>query len=290
MDKKIINPLTPRPKGHGSLRIDTERGVSFPRLTGRRSNAAECIKDNFGRYAHLYDKYSSVQAKIAAELIEKITPNGLRDILELGCGTGNFTRLLRNRFEQARLKALDISPEMIAVCREKLSEKGLEFIIADAEELELDERFDLITSNATFQWFLDLEGTLAKYAGCLSKGGVIIFSTFGPKTFCELDWVLKSLFKDTAVPATYFAPRQKLEKMLGENFRKSGVSEKIHRENFSSLKDLLFKIKYSGIRGNGLGKRKFFSRRNLDRMQELYLDKFKGISVTYQVFYCRGIK
>jgi malonyl-CoA O-methyltransferase len=325
MDKKIINPSAPQPKGHGSwfgklttpkttlsrvegLRIDTERGVSFPRLTGRRftstllsvlrrsvlslpkENAAECIKNNFGRYAHLYDKYSCIQEKIAAELIEKITPKGFSNILELGCGTGNFTRLLRNKFKQARLKALDISQEMVAVCREKLPEKGLEFIIADAEELELNERFDLVTSNATFQWFLDLEGTLSKYAGCLRKKGVVLFSTFGPKTFWELDWVLKSLFKDAAVPATFFASRQKLEEILRKNFQASRVYEKIHRENFSCLRDLLLKIKYSGIRGNGLGKKKFFSRQNLDRMQALYLDRFKGISVTYQVFYCRGIK
>ena len=290
MDKKIINLSTPQPEGHDSLRIDTERGVSFPRLTGRSLKAAECIKNNFSRYAHLYDKYSSIQEKIAAELIENIRLNGWRNILELGCGTGNFTRLLRNKFKQAKLKAVDISQEMVAVCRRKLPEKQLEFIIADAEELELDEYFDLVTSNATFQWFLDLEGALAKYAGCLRKGGVILFSTFGPQTFCQLDWVLRSLFKDAAVPASFFASREKLEGILRKNFSTSKVVEKIYQENFSCLRDLLLNIKYSGIRGNGLGKKKFFSLRNLDRMQAIYLDKFKDIAVTYQVFYCRGIK
>jgi malonyl-CoA O-methyltransferase len=248
------------------------------------------IKNNFGRYAHLYDKYSSIQEKIAAELSEKVTSNGLRNILELGCGTGNFTRLLRNKFKQARLKALDLSPEMVAVCRKKLPESGLEFIIADAEELDLRESFDLVASNATFQWFSDLEGTLTKFAVCLRRGGEIIFSTFGPKTFYELDWVLRSLFKGAAVAATFFTPREELEELLRKKFQNSRVFEKIHRESFSSLRDLLRKIKYSGIRGNGLGKKRFFNRRNLDKMQELYLDKFKGISVTYQVFYCQGVK
>ncbi len=248
------------------------------------------IEKNFSRYAHLYDKYSSMQGKIAVELIKNIRLNGWRNILELGCGTGNFTQLLRNKFEQAKLKAVDISPEMVAVCLRKPSLKQLEFIIADAEELELDERFDLVTSNATFQWFIDLEGTLAKYAGCLRKGGEIIFSTFGPKTFRELDWVLKSLFKDAAVPASFFASRGKLERMLRKNFRTFEVVEKSYQENFSCLRDLLLNIKYSGIRGNGLGKKKIFSPQNLDRMQTIYLDKFKDIAVTYQVFYCQGIK
>lgn len=248
------------------------------------------IKNNFSRYAHLYDKYSSMQEEIASELIEKIDSDGFRRILELGCGTGNFTRLLRNKFKQAKVQALDISPEMIALCRQKLPKRGLEFILADAEEFELSGSFDLIASNATFQWFAELEATLAKYAACLRDGGTIIFSTFGPRTFCELDLVLKSLFKDAAVPAAFFAPREKLEKVLRDNFRKSLVFEKIYREKFPSLGDLLLKIKYSGIRGNGLSRKKFFSRKHMEAMQELYLDKFKGISVTYQVFYCQGIK
>jgi len=248
------------------------------------------IKNNFGRYAHLYDKYSWLQEKIAAELSEKINPNGLSSILELGCGTGNFTRLLRSKFERARIKALDISPEMVALCRRKLPQNGLEFIIADAEDLELRESFDLVASNATFQWFADLEGTLAKFAGCLRKGGEIIFSTFGPKTFRELDWVLRSLLNEAAVAANFFASREKLEELLRKNFRASRAIEKTYRESFSSLRDLLRKIRYSGIRGNGLAKKRFFSRSNLDKMQELYLDKFNGISVTYQVFYCRGVK
>ena len=248
------------------------------------------IKNNFSRYAHLYDKYSSVQEMIAAGLNEKITVNGFGNILELGCGTGNLTRLLRDKFKQARLKAIDISPEMVAVCRKKLPEDGIEFIIADAEELELRESFDLVASNATFQWFADLEGALGKFSGCLRAGGEIIFSTFGPNTFCELDWVLKSLFKEAAVAANFFASRGKLEELLRKNFRPCRVIEEIHRESFISLRELLRNIKYSGIRGNGLAKKRFFSRSNLDKMQELYLDKFKDISVTYQVFYCRGVR
>ena len=248
------------------------------------------IKNNFSRYAHLYDQYSDIQEKIGRELIGKVTSDGFRNILELGCGTGNFTRLLRNKFRQARLKALDISPEMIAICRRKLADEDLELVIGDAEKLNLHGRFDLIISNTTLQWFLDLEGALAKYAGCLRKGGAIVFSTFGPKTFRELDWALKSLFKGAAVPAAFFAPREKLEEMLRDNFRTFQLFEKAHREKFSSLKDLLLKIKYSGIRGNGLGRREFFSQRSLKRVEEIYLERFRSISVTYQVFYCQGVK
>ncbi len=248
------------------------------------------IKNNFNRYAHFYDKYSLIQQDIGAELIKKIRLNGFRDILELGCGTGNFTRLLRNKFKKARIKALDISQEMVDLCREKLREKGLEFIIADAEELELKENFDLVVSNAAFQWFMYPENSLNKYASCLRKGGRLLFSTFGPKTFWELGWVLRSLFKDTSIAASFFIAREELERMLANNFKIYNLTEKVYREEFNSLRELLLKIKYSGIRGNGLKKAGFLGKKDLGWLEELFLRKFKSIYVSYQVFYCRGLR
>jgi malonyl-CoA O-methyltransferase len=179
---------------------------------------------------------------------------------------------------------------MIAMCRRKFPGQKIEFLISDAEELELNKRFDLIASNATFQWFCDLEKTIRKYASCLSQGGEIVFSTFGPRTFFELDLALKSLFKEATVTANFFASREKLQGYLKKNFRNSEVFEKVYLDESSSLKELLRKIKYSGIRGNGLGKKRIFSPRNLQRLEKIYLDRFKGIAVTYQVFYCRGIR
>src|SRR3990167_3889175 len=124
---------------------------------------------NFSRYARSYDKYADVQKRAASELLESIREEGFREILEIGCGTGNYTLLLRERFKNASLKAIDISGKMIDVASEKLKDKNIEFIVADAETVDIRGDFDCITSNASFQWFSDLGKTIKKYSAAIKK-------------------------------------------------------------------------------------------------------------------------
>ena len=66
------------------------------------------------------------------------------------------------------------------------------------------------------------------------------------------------------------------------------VKEAFYEESFPRVKDLLNKIKFSGIRGNGMDGGVIFTPRALKELEKVYLDKFKRISATYQVFYCEG--
>jgi len=248
------------------------------------------IVENFSRYAHLYDKYADVQNKTALALADLLKKNNFFKILELGCGTGNYTLMLRDRFKDAQIKSLDISGEMIGVARHKLAHKKIEFIVADAQKIDLDDTFDLVTSNACFQWLNNLEPALQGYAKLLRKAGVICFSIFGPQTFCELNTALKMLLQENRPTAIFFPDRKRLEMMLKNNFKSIKINEISYQENFINLKQLLEKIKYSGIRGNGLSKKVYFSRGLLERLEKTYLDKFQKICVTYQVFFCQGVK
>ncbi len=248
------------------------------------------IAHNFSRYAHLYDKYASVQNQAAFELAASLKNNNFSKILELGCGTGNYTGMLREQFSGARIKALDISEEMISVAQNKLKNKDIEFVAADAEKIIPDRDFDLITSNACFQWLNDLGKALRGYAKSLRKGGLVYFSIFGPRTFCELNTALKSVLEEGRLDSAYFCNRASLKAMLKDNFKSIKINEVRYKEVFGSLQGLLEKIKYSGIRGNGLGKKVYFSRGLLARLEKAYRDRFQEIGVTYQVFFCRGEK
>lgn len=248
------------------------------------------IAHNFSRYAHLYDKYAAVQNQAALKLASSLEDGNFSKILELGCGTGNYTLMLRNKFRGARIKALDISEEMISVAQNKLKHKNIEFMVADVEKIIPDQDFDLITSNACFQWLNDPAKALRGYAKSLQKGGVVCFSIFGPDTFCELNTALKSVLEESRLDAAYFCNRDSLKAMLKDNFKSVKINEICYKESFGSLKGLLEKIKYSGIRGNGLSKKVYFSRGLLERWEKAYLDRFQEIGVTYQVFFCRGEK
>jgi len=245
------------------------------------------ITGNFSRHAHVYDQYADVQRKAAFELLSRIRKGHFNRILEAGCGTGNYTLLLRNKFKGARIKAVDISGKMIEVAGGKLRDKDIELMALDAETMDLDEEFDLITSNACFQWFEDLEKALLKYKNLLKKGGVILFSVFGPLTFQELDFSLKCVLRRSPVVAAGFIPREKLEKILYNNFKDVRIEEIRYEESFPSLMDLLNKIKYTGIRGCGFGN-KSFNRKALKEIERAYLNKFHEIRATYQAFFCQG--
>jgi malonyl-CoA O-methyltransferase len=251
----------------------------------------DIIKKHFSKCARYYDRYSTVQNLCASKLIAKIKANSFNKILDIGCGTGNYTKLLREKFPGASIKAVDMSPEMIEIAKEKLRDEVIEFIVADGEVIDFNEPFDLISSNASFQWFEDLEKTLSRYKRLLNENGVILFSVFGPLTFYELDRSLKELVgEDATISSCYFLKRAEIEKILKCLFKEIEIEQKIYKENYNSLSELLKKIKYTGTKGNGLNKKRFWTPKIANDLEKIYIRKSKNITATYQVFFCRGVK
>jgi len=250
----------------------------------------EIIARNFSRCAYFYDSYADVQRRAALEILGGIEDHSFSKVLEIGCGTGNYTFLLREKFKKARITALDISDKMVEVAQGKLKDKDIEFIVADGESVNFpDEEFDLITSNACFQWFEDLEAALEKYRGLLKKNGLISFSIFGPLTFWELNASLESLLQNTSIAANNFIDKAQINKILKRNFREFKLKELKYQESFTSLLGLLNKIKYTGARGNGASSKISLGPRYLKKLEEVYLNKFHQIEVTYHIFFCQGL-
>lgn len=244
---------------------------------------------NFSRHAYTYDRYADIQNLAALRLLEDLDGEVFGRILEVGCGTGNYTFLLRDKFRPAKLKAIDISGRMIEVARKKLNGRQVDFLVADAEKLNVAENFDCITSNACFQWFDDLGEALRNYKRLLRKGGTILFSVFGPATFRELNISLRSILEKPSPGINKFMDKERLKDVLNQNFKRVRIEEARYEEIFMHLQDLLRKIKYSGISTGALKGKVPFSRRFLSRLEKTYLDKFRRIKASYQVFFCRGI-
>jgi len=251
----------------------------------------EAVKKNFSKYASHYDGYSDVQRRCGSRLISKIGSPVPEDVLDIGCGTGSYTRLLRERFPSSRIKAVDISPGMIDVAREKLRGQRIEFAVADAEKMGDEERYDLVSSNASFQWFEDLEDALTGYKGLLKANGMILFSAFGPLTFEELDNSIKELFgRDISIISSGFFEKQDIENILRRLFADIEIEEMIYHESFGSLYDLLKKIKYTGARGNGTPGKNMWTAGVLYDLEGIYRKIYKDIVATYQVFFCKGVR
>jgi len=240
-----------------------------------RTVPKEVIARNFSKCAYIYDRYANIQMKAAGELAGVLPEDGIKDILEIGCGTGNYTHMLRKKFKPSRIKAVDISEEMIKVAAQKLRPSEIEFIIDDAEDMALGNKFDLITSNAAFQWFRDLNQAILKYRDALVEGGTLAFSAFGPRTFWELR-------EAAGRPPNGFLNQEAIEKILNRYLGKVNVREFTIKEAHTSLAELLKKIKCTGARGDGS------SAFSLKKTEERYREKFGRIEATYEVYICSG--
>lgn len=247
------------------------------------------IKRNFSRYAAYYDRYSNIQDLCALHLIDMIQQKRFNRILDIGCGTGNYTKLLRRRFPLAKIKAMDMSHGMVEAANRKLSDENVEFIAADAEKINLKDQIDLITSNVSFQWFEDLEKTVTRYRDLLAANGHLLFSIFGPKTFIELDLCLKALFnEDISICSCTFMDSDKIKSILEKIFDEVLVKKMVLREECGSLQELLMKIKYTGVRGNGVNGKSLWTPGILKNLEKIYRKNAGSISVTYELILCQG--
>ncbi|MGD8312730.1 MAG: malonyl-ACP O-methyltransferase BioC [Gammaproteobacteria bacterium] len=144
----------------------------------------------FERAAATYDAAAVLQNEIGGRLFERLDLIRLQParILDLGAGTGVFTRALRRRFRKADVVALDIARPMLR----RVQGRGGRFrkpacVCADAERLPFaDDSFDFIYSNLMLQWCLDLETAFTGLRRVLAPGGLLMFTTFGPDTLREL--------------------------------------------------------------------------------------------------------
>jgi malonyl-CoA O-methyltransferase len=162
--------------------------------------------------------------------------------------------------------------------------------VRDAEDATFSEKFSLITSNAALQWFEDLREAIVRQAEMLEPGGRIYFSIFGPRTFEELSNAWAACWPSSTLPSVGFLPLEGIAKILQRCFLVSQTREEIYQEIFPTLKDLLRKIKYTGVRGPVLNGQGVLWPGKLKAIEQAYLERYKQIIVTYQVFFCQGAK
>ena len=144
----------------------------------------ESLIESFSKHAKSYDRYAQLQ-KSMAERLASLLPTPLPDnVLEIGCGTGLFTRhLLTQSIKKLLLN--DIAPGMFEIIKSSLPlPSNVNILPGNAERIIFD-KLDLVCANAVFQWFQEPQTTLRKLNQALTENGELIFSTFGPRTLIE---------------------------------------------------------------------------------------------------------
>ena len=142
------------------------------------------IIESFSKHVKTYDKHAHLQKNMAERLASLLPETPSDRILELGCGTGVFTRHILAR-PIGTLMLNDIAPAMIDRLKAQNEVPPNTLVITgNAEYLDFP-RVDMIVANAVFQWFHNPKRTIRRLTSALTPGGRLIFSTFGPQTLKE---------------------------------------------------------------------------------------------------------
>lgn len=203
------------------------------------------IRRRFARSVRSYAEYARAQQMIAGRMCLMLRPlvrECPASVLEIGCGTGTFTRLFMQHFHPARMTLNDICPEVREALDDVLSLPGLEFLAGDAEQCRLPEGQELIISCSVLQWLEHPEDFIRHCRSLLVSGGTLAVSTFGPDNLREV--------KDITGSGLEYPSVHQLERMLSD----AGLETLLlHDErivlNFPSATDILRHLKHTGVTG-----------------------------------------
>ena len=197
----------------------------------------DLIQKRFAKNLDTYNDNAKIQKKMAERLLSFLDRKDFNDILEIGCGTGFLTQLVNEKFSFKTYTANDI----VESCEKYVKEINpkINFIPADIEKAveNSDKKYDLIISNAVFQWVENLESFIKLHVSKLNDGGVLLFSTFGPENFREVNFVLGKTLP-------YYSTNELQEIIKGY---KSVVEQEMHVMAFKTPKDILKHIKSTGV-------------------------------------------
>lgn len=230
----------------------------------------ELVRKRFSRNLKTYKDNSIVQNEMADRLIKMIDYKPEK-ILELGCGSGLLTEKLVKIFSTKTYCAIDIVEE----CKNYIREisPNIKFYQSDIETCNFQEKYDLIISNAVFQWIEDLPQFIENLKLSLSTNGVLLFSTFGTDNLIEISKLTGEGLKYKTI--------NELTSLL----RPQEIYEDRIELNFDTPMDVLKHLKYTGV--NAISN-KYWTKSDLIKFEQEYENLCPNkIKLTYNPIYIK---
>lgn len=146
-----------------------------------------------------YLTYADERGRPFVELLARIDAHVVREVADLGCGPGNLTRLLAERWPAARVRGIDASAAMIERARAD-ADGRVDFAVGDLTAWSPPEPVDVLVSNATLQWVPGHLDLLPRLVAAVRPGGWFAFQV--PGNFDEPSHTIR---RDLAAEPPYAA-------------------------------------------------------------------------------------
>lgn len=168
------------------IELNSPHYVDLERIISSTIPNLEKVGRSFSEASATYNNYAVAQQEIAEKLVELLpdrVESGTLHILEIGPGSGIFTRLYAKKLHPASITFVDLYD----IGKMNLASEE-EYIVGDAEKFleQTNRKWDVIVSSSAIQWFVNIPEFLKNAHRCLTEGGILACSTFLPDNLSEL--------------------------------------------------------------------------------------------------------
>lgn len=246
------------------------------------------VADSFSRAAASYDGVAALQRRVGHQLLAYADCRWQGRVLDLGSGTGYFTRILADQPAIEQLVALDLAPGMLQYARDRRGHDKIQWLCADAEALPLRAgSLDGAYSSLAIQWCDDAPRLFHELQRALKPGALLAFATLGPRTLWELREAWAQV--DDFVHVNGFEPRHQLLQALAGRFRVEAFETEEIVLRYPDLRGLTDELKGIGAHNLNAGRNRGLSGRQRIRAFRDAYEQFRGedglLPATYEVYY-----
>ena len=244
------------------------------------------VAASFSKAAASYDSVADLQRAVGTELMTRLPALAPSRWLDLGSGTGCFSRALAQTFPESEGVAFDIAEGMLRYARPLGG--ATHYVSGDAEHLPLrDASVDLMFSSLAVQWCPDFSAVLSEARRVLKPGGVFAFASLCVGTLVELRDSWQAV--DGMVHVNRFREREDYLRLCAD----SGLSVRSlevlpHVLHYPDVRSLTHELKALGAHNINPGRPGGLTgRARIQALMEAY-ERFrqeKGLPATYQVIY-----
>ena len=257
------------------------------------------IAFNYDEYLgpYLFEPY-------ALDLVERLQLNDTERILEVACGTGRLTKhLVKILNANCQLVATDINEEMLAIAKQKITDKRLAYQTADAHTLNFPSNtFNLVICQFGLMFFQDKQKALQEIIRVLKPGGRFLFNIWGKADdnpmSALMQQIVSEIFKEKSPDFNNRGPYSTDINVIAELLEVVGftnvTTEVVKKEApYYSIDDFLKGFLYGSPLATFLGKQEIELQNQLqqqykEEVEKYYNGKLKVTMLAYVISAMKG--